>query len=226
MTRHVTLSEVVMSVDDRIRAIETEELPANVPAILEAAALDAPDSCALNFFEEGVTFSYAELLDAVLATARGFARLGVRRGDKVGVMLNNAPSFPVAWLAIARLGAVMVPINVAYTSRELEFVLANSDASWLCVASDRFPTVEQLSDELKAKLGGHIIVAGEPRDGTLDLAAVRKAGATPPSRFPRWRISAATICSTFSTRRARRACRRMHAHASLLGHQRQGERVP
>ncbi|MDF2617953.1 MAG: AMP-binding protein [Xanthobacteraceae bacterium] len=176
MTRHVTLSEVVMSVDDRIRAIETEELPANVPAILEAAALDAPDSCALNFFEEGITFSYAELLDAVLATARGFARLGVRRGDTVGVMLNNAPSFPVAWLAIARLGAVMVPINVAYTSRELEFVLANSDASWLCVASDRFPTVEQLSDELKAKLGGHIIVAGEPRDGTLDLAAVQESG--------------------------------------------------
>ena len=67
--------------------------------------------------------TYAELEREVEDHARGLAALGVGRGDKVVVHLRNSPEFLVAWFAIARVGAVLVPSITLNTVRELEHII-------------------------------------------------------------------------------------------------------
>src|SRR5690606_12080597 len=63
--------------------------------------------------------------------------LGVRRGDLVAVMLANQPEFPLTWLALARLGAVLVPVNTNYRELDGRHVVAHSGARFV-VAGERF----------------------------------------------------------------------------------------
>jgi crotonobetaine/carnitine-CoA ligase len=65
--------------------------------------------------------------------ALGFASLGVGAGSRVAVMLPNVPAYAVTWFALARLGAVMIPVNMRYTARELEYVLRDSEAGVLVI---------------------------------------------------------------------------------------------
>ena len=58
-------------------------------------------------------------------------------------MLPNVPAYVITWLALARLGAVMVPVNTAYTPREVAYVLENAEASYLVIHSDFLPIYAQ-----------------------------------------------------------------------------------
>lgn len=120
----------------RYRRIETEPLPPNLMALLESAAAANPDAPALHFIETGRELSYGELLDTVRRLANGLSEAGVIRGSHVGVMLPNVPEMPVTWLALAAIGAVMVPVNIRYTGHELHYVLTDSEASHLVIHRD------------------------------------------------------------------------------------------
>jgi malonyl-CoA/methylmalonyl-CoA synthetase len=72
------------------------------------------------------TFSYAELFAAADALAAGLAARGLKPGDRVAFFLGNRPEFVTAFLAVLRLGAVMVPVNLAYRRREIAHLLADS----------------------------------------------------------------------------------------------------
>ena len=69
--------------------------------------------------------------------ARGLHALGVRRGDKVAILMGNRPEWLIADFAITLLGGVMVGVNTWATARELEYVLDHSDTRFL-IAVDRF----------------------------------------------------------------------------------------
>ncbi|MBR1217220.1 AMP-binding protein [Bradyrhizobium sp. U87765 SZCCT0131] len=125
-----------MTPDQRRQAIEAAPLPANIGHLLDQAAADAGDTLAWNFFETGETITYAELVRAVNRTANALRAWGVTRGAHVAVMLPNCPQMPTIWLALARLGAVMVPVNVRYTRRELRYILDDSEAGFLILHSD------------------------------------------------------------------------------------------
>ncbi|WP_163574439.1 AMP-binding protein, partial [Klebsiella pneumoniae] len=83
--------------------------PRNIGALLREAAAETPDALAWNFFETGETITYGALDRAVDRMAAALATFGVGRGMRVGVMLPNCPQMPTTWLALARIGAVMVP---------------------------------------------------------------------------------------------------------------------
>ncbi|MER5625248.1 AMP-binding protein [Streptosporangium sp. NPDC002544] len=76
----------------------------------------------------GRSTSVAEVEDRTNRLANVLAARGVRRGDRVAVMLPNGIGFPVAWLAIAKLGAVIVPVNPGYRSADLAHVIGDSGA--------------------------------------------------------------------------------------------------
>ena len=82
-------------------------------------------------FENGESWTYAELRERVIARAVGLHRLGVVQGDHVAVWLPNGRDALVLFFAINYLGAVFVPFNTAYRGAILEHVLANSDARLL-----------------------------------------------------------------------------------------------
>jgi len=85
----------------------------------------------------GERLSYAELARRSDAVASLLAQRGVKAGDKVGILLENRVEFVLALFAIAKLGAVSVPVNARFKSHELGHVIAHADVG-LLITGDRF----------------------------------------------------------------------------------------
>lgn len=175
--RQQVIATPVPPVEERIRRIEAEPLPANIGTLLNDAAAEIPDQLAWNFFESGETATYRDLRTRVHAIAHGLSRSGIRQGDHVGVMLPNVAAMPLTWLALTLMGAVMVPMNIAYTPREVAYVVDNGDVSWVIVDASCLPAIEGL-DPLPGKLARErIVVAGEATQGYLRWESLEVDGA-------------------------------------------------
>jgi fatty-acyl-CoA synthase len=122
-------------------------LPRTLDQMLDAAAAEFPDRPYIITDER--TWTYAEVQAWSVRLARGLAEHGVRAGDHVAVVLANYPEFIVLKFAIARAGAVAVPINFLNRRDELGYVLGQSDTV-LLVTMDRFRDLDYLRmlDEL------------------------------------------------------------------------------
>jgi fatty-acyl-CoA synthase len=82
-----------------------------------------PDKPAIIFEEEQIT--YAELNQRANKASCWLQSLGIEKGDRVAVMLNNCPEFIELFLACARLGAIFVPLNFRSAPPELDYFLKN-----------------------------------------------------------------------------------------------------
>lgn len=87
--------------------------------------------------------SFAELDQRADALAHGLCELGIQRGDQVAVWLTNGAPWVVCWVACARIGAVVVPINTRYKTEEVEYILRQSDARAL-ILMDRYWNIDFL----------------------------------------------------------------------------------
>ncbi len=76
---------------------------------------------------EGGRWTYGELFAAAAGWAAGMAGLGVARGDRVALFLGNRVETVLAYLGAFRLGAVVVPMNLAYRWREVEHLLGDAE---------------------------------------------------------------------------------------------------
>ena len=83
-----------------------------------------------------VTWTYAELDAICNRLCRGLGSLGVGKGDRVAVLSRNSHSFVALRFALARIGAVLVPINFMLNADEVRFILASSGAKVLGVGAD------------------------------------------------------------------------------------------
>lgn len=119
-------------------------------SLLAAKARQHRGETFVRFRDAALT--YGELDETVNRAAQGLLRLGVRRGDKVAIMLPNGPEFLYAAFALAKLGAVEVPINTAYKGDLLEHIVTSSDSTVLVVDEewlDRVAYVEPRLSKLK-----------------------------------------------------------------------------
>lgn len=105
----------------------------NLGALADDAAAGMPDAILWESIDDGSTLTYAQFATASVRCANALRDWGVDRGTHVAVMLPNVEAFAITWFAAARLGAVLVPVNMQYTSRELEYVLRDSDATFLVI---------------------------------------------------------------------------------------------
>ena len=69
--------------------------------------------------------TYQQLFDAADELAAGLQQWGLRKGDRVAFYLGSRPEFVIAYLAVIRLGAVVVPINLRYRRTEIGHILAD-----------------------------------------------------------------------------------------------------
>ncbi len=92
--------------------------------ILRLTAVEVPDATATAFL--GAHLTYGEIKKQADKFATALARLGIRQGDRVGVMLPNCPQYVVVTFAILRLGATVVNVNPLYTPREVLVVAQDS----------------------------------------------------------------------------------------------------
>ncbi len=160
------LAQPVVPYEERRRQIEAEPLPANIGALIDAAADEAGDRILWNFFEAGETITYAQMRRVVNGLAARLVALGITKGTHVGVMLPNIPAFPLTWLALGRIGAVMLPINPAYTPREIAHVMQVAEAEWVVTHADTRATLDQAHAEgLVSVPASRMIVAGGRAEG-------------------------------------------------------------
>jgi fatty-acyl-CoA synthase len=93
-----------------------------------------PERDALVVRSSGYRATYAQLWEATGVVARGLLALGVEPGDRVGIWSPNRHEWVLVQYATARIGAILVNINPAYKTAELEYVLRQSGASVLLLA--------------------------------------------------------------------------------------------
>jgi fatty-acyl-CoA synthase len=94
---------------------------------------------ALVHTEAGQRYSYQDLAHEIDRTARGFLSLGIRPGDKMALWSANVPEWMVAFLGLAKIGAITVPIDPAATKDNLYYILEQSESRGLIVADNGEP---------------------------------------------------------------------------------------
>ena len=170
MWKDQVLSEPVVPYEERRRRIEADPLPENIGALIDKAAEAAGDQLLWNFFDSGETITYAQMRRQVNGLAAAFVALGIRKGTHVGVMLPNIAAFPLTWLALGRIGAVMLPINPGYRPREIEHVTKVAEAEWIVTHADTRATLDQAHTEGLVNFPPEkmLVVGGEVPKGAHD----------------------------------------------------------
>ncbi len=155
--------------------------PRTLPAVLRAAATTYADRPA--YVQGGSSLTYAELLERVRETARGYVDLGLEPGDKVVVWAPNSIAWAVAGLAVSYAGGVLVPANSRYTGHEVADLVRRTDAR-LAVVADGFLGRTQVADLLSLPDLGSL--AAVIRIGEPDSPDQKAAAAGPETGRTTW----------------------------------------
>lgn len=128
----------------------------SLTTLLDQAAAKKPTNSALHFVLKylaggrvvmGGKLTYRQLKQAADRFATALHALGVRKGDRVALMLPNCPQFVIGFFGALRLGATVVNINPTYTPRELKHQLNDSGAETLLVLNMFQPRVREIQAE-------------------------------------------------------------------------------
>ena len=125
--------------------------------LLERQAARQPDK-GYVWFESGKEWTYAQMRNEAVRAANALRSLGVKRGDKVICWLPSGPDILRLWFGLNYLGAVYVPINLAYRGQLLEHVIDNSDATLMLAHVDLVPRLEGIR---QAKLRRVVVLGGK-----------------------------------------------------------------
>ncbi|QHE84172.1 AMP-binding protein [Hydrogenophaga sp. BPS33] len=157
--------------------------------ILEDKARRHPDRVVFQFHDEGHALEQVHL--NANRVANGLLALGVKPGDKVAAMLPNCIEFMALWFGLNRIGAAIIPINVALRGEGLRWQIAQSDSVAVVLDERYAEQLLPLSDELAQV--NHIVlrraapVAGPvlprwPRGGALTWEELTSHGENTPER--------------------------------------------
>ena len=137
-------------------------------------------------FENG-TVTYQELQETSGLLARGLLSVGIQRGDMVAIWMAGYAEWAYLYYSLARIGAIMVPINTRYKANEVEYVLNKSKAQLLIFKDEQkkgksyFNTLKELFPEQDQAMTGQFV--------STRLPYLREVIAISDRRFPR--------CSSF-----------------------------
>jgi carnitine-CoA ligase len=118
-----------------------------IGSIIEEKAKTLKDRVFLFFNDQKITYEEMDIVSNRFA--RGLAELGLEKGDKVVMMMQNHPDFLYAWFGLAKLGAVEVPINIAHKGEALSYIINNSDSKILFIDGPLLDRLQLIKDDLK-----------------------------------------------------------------------------
>lgn len=180
-------------------------IAATIPAFLAEVVRRHGDRTAAVFCQTGDRWSYAEFARLIDRLAAGLLSIGVYKGDRVGIWSPNRPEWLLAQFATARIGAILVNINPAYRTSELEYALNKAGVSCLIVApqfktSDYMAMLAEIAPEMASCPPGRlratrlpalravVQLGPKPRQGALAFEALMERG----NRAVRTRLDAIT----------------------------------
>jgi long-chain acyl-CoA synthetase len=129
--------------------------PLTIPDLLQNAAQRYPQQTATIYLEARLT--YAQLKLQVAKLAASLHDLGVRKGDRVAIMLPNCPQTMIAYYATLSLGAVTVMTNPLYVERELAYQWGNSGVKMVIGLSLFWPRIQAMQHKLGIE---QVIISG------------------------------------------------------------------
>ncbi|ADG83530.1 long-chain-fatty-acid--CoA ligase [Thermincola potens] len=142
--------------------------------MITAGAKEFADRPALKF--KGRTWPYKELDEQANKVANGLKRLGIGKGDRVGLLMLNSSYFVISYFAIVKLGAIVVPVNVMFKAEELIYQLNDAGVSALITAPLFMPLVTQAEPQIASLK--YIVVQDLEQDysavGTVSMQSMLK----------------------------------------------------
>lgn len=152
-----------------------------------------PDNEALVYLPDGRRYTYREFRDECRAAAKSLIKLGVRKGDRVAIWATNHPEWVIAQFSTALIGAILVTVNPAYRTHELEYGLNNSECQTLILiphfkSSDYVEMVYTVAPEARTCAPGKldsrscpllenlILIGDEKRDGMFSWKEFMELG--------------------------------------------------
>jgi acyl-CoA synthetase (AMP-forming)/AMP-acid ligase II len=145
----------------------------NLGQILKVNAKKFPNTVALK--DKSRNYTYPEVNRRVNQLAHSLLDLGLSKGDKVAVLLENSIEIVEIYLATAKTGLVIVPINFRLVGSEVAYIVDNSDAQAMIVHDEFTPCVDSIKPELKNIESNRYIVVGEKINGYREYEASIKA---------------------------------------------------
>ena len=115
--------------------------------------------------DKGRSFTYEETNRRVNKLAHSLISLGLMKGDKIAVLLENCTEIVEVYLATAKTGMIIVPINFRLVGKDVEYIVNNSDAKALIVDYEFTPVIEDIRPNLPNVGQGNYIVVGGTREG-------------------------------------------------------------
>lgn len=138
----------------------------NIRTLLELNVRRHPEKKFLFFEDE--EWTYRQFDERVNQAANGFRELGIRKGDRVCLMLPNGPEFLFAWLGLNKIGGIMVPINTGFKVPETQYIVDHCGTTGLIAGADTFEVARSVQKRsLSLQWIAHM--GGGKRDGSIDL---------------------------------------------------------
>ncbi|MDW5562129.1 MAG: AMP-binding protein [Methanomassiliicoccus sp.] len=137
-----------------VRAEITREV--TLGQLLDETVAKCPDNEAIVYADRDYRETWREFSDTIDRVAKGLMALGVKKGEKVAVWATNVPHWVTLQYATARIGAILLTININYKISEIEYVLTQSETENIFVIdgyrdTDYVATIYELVPELKTQ---------------------------------------------------------------------------
>lgn len=191
----------------------------NAAGPLRESAARAGEHAALIHQDRPI--SYAALDERADKVTASLAALGIRKGDRVALMVQNIPAFVEVYYGILRSGAVAVPMNVGYTSDEVAHILSDAEARAIVIAEPFCGVIDGLRDTLA--MLDHVIVVGSARMGSQSYDQFLALNGTPVDAECAEDDLACLVYTSGTTGRPKGA---MLSHGNLLANLHQMSQVP
>jgi len=170
----IRLQERVANALRQIEALESAYETTTIGQLVERRARTHGSTIAIDVFDRGERATYSEMDRWSNKYAHALRAFGVSKGDRIGVMLPNRIEFPILWFAMAKLGAVTVPINMRYTPREIEYVLSDTQAKFAVIDESVWSVFSEMDPWPEDLATERAIRVGEDSDGTASLDELLK----------------------------------------------------
>ncbi len=109
----------------------SEPITLTTGALLDDMSRRYPGNDALVYPERNLRYSYQEFNEVCRQVAKGLIAMGIKKGDNISIWAYNVPEWVILQFASAKIGAILVTVNTAYKSAELEYILNQSDSTSL-----------------------------------------------------------------------------------------------
>ncbi len=116
----------------RFRGSEKPLIGKTIGDMFDEIAEAYPDNDAIVSLHQGKRYTYRELQRELNRAAKGFIALGLKKGDRLAIWATNIAEWIITQFATAKVGIVMVNINPAYRTHELEYALRQSERKPSC----------------------------------------------------------------------------------------------